>query len=657
MRSGKSKVAMKLVLAALALGTGTAILGGTPKENAGAAAKIERKPIMTIDARWPIDAAAFSPDGQMLAVLGGSGLEVYDVGTGKLLHLTPVRGHFLQFSPDGKRLACVWAQADHMGNCTGQVTVVDPRTGKSLFTTKGITANFSLDSSLVAVQVAFSPALLKPEWAPVSICDATSGNQVLFLPSAGSVLTFAPDGKKLLAGGNLWDLTTGKQLATLPKGWTRSTPLAWTRGAISAYGRGEQLLASPDSRQVLFISSSQATIKDATTKQKICGLSLPARSRFALAPVFCEMRKEIFGATFDPQKKVTTLRVWDRQTGKEVRKVKELALDPKVSMFAFSPTASHFCTIDSAVVTIWIAKTGQKLHTLRGHAHHGMVNGVAYSPDGKRLASASSDRTVRIWEVATGRELLVFKGHKFEVNTVAFHPDGKRLASGGRGDLKIWDGTTGREILALGGVESANHLVFSPDGKLLATTNPQATTWDVATGKYLTILQEHPRRFNDVAFSPDGRFLATAMSNGTLRIWDTTGREIRTLGSVDKNRKYRTNQEGVACVAYSPDGKTIAGGYTNGWLILWETQTGKVRLQFRSDRPINCLRFSPGGRRLATGSPEDPALREWDTATGKLIRSCEGNISSLSYHPDGKTLATGSWDGSIKIWKSAGPGK
>jgi Flp pilus assembly protein TadD len=207
---------------------------------------------------------------------------------------------------------------------------------------------------------------------------------------------------------------------------------------------------------------------------------------------------------------------------------------------------------------------------------------VAFSPDGQRLASASSDQTVKIWETATGKELLALKGHADVVDSVAFSPDGQRLASASNDQtVKIWDSATGKELFALkdhaGWVWS---VAFSPDGRRLASSaNMDGTVkiWDSATGNELVAFKGHASAVRSVAFSPDGQRLATGSDDQTVRIWDTaTGRELLALkGHADAVRK----------VAFSPDGERLASANGDGSIHLWETASVSPEVQNR--RAIN----------------------------------------------------------------------
>jgi WD40 repeat protein/energy-coupling factor transporter ATP-binding protein EcfA2 len=315
---------------------------------------------------------------------------------------------------------------------------------------------------------------------------------------------------------------------------------------------------------------------------------------------------------------------------------------------AFSPDGRRLATASfDKSAKIWDAETGKDLMTLTGH--EGWVWSVSFSPDGRRLATASMDKTVKIWDAETGKELMTLRGHEGPVWSVAFSPDGKRVATGSDDKTaKLWDAQTGKELMTLRGHEDKiESVAFSPDGRRLATGSDDKTAklWDAQTGKELMTLRGHEDKVESVAFSPDGKRLATGSDDKTAKLWDAqTGKELMTLlGHYDE----------VARVAFSPDGKRLATASTDETAKIWDANTGRELMTLRGHvNWVYSVAFSRDGRRLATAS-EDRTAKIWNAQGGEelmTLRGHEGAIGSVAYSPDGRRMATASADKTAKIW-------
>ncbi|MFB2768952.1 hypothetical protein ACE1AT_06600 [Pelatocladus sp. BLCC-F211] len=318
---------------------------------------------------------------------------------------------------------------------------------------------------------------------------------------------------------------------------------------------------------------------------------------------------------------------------------------------SFSPNGKMLASASAdKTVKLWDTSTGQEIKTLTGHTDS--VYGVSFSPDGKMLATASRDNTVKLWDTSTGKEIKTLTGHTKWVYGVSFSPDGKMLASASADNtVKLWDTNTGKQIKTLTGhTNSVNGVSFSPDGKMLASASGDNTVklWDTSTGQEIKTLTGHKSWANRLNFSPDGKILATASSDYTVKLWDTsTGKEIKTLIG---------HRNAVQDVNFSPDGKMLASTSVDKTVKLWDTSTYKeIKTLTEHTNPVYGVSFSPDGKMLATASA-DYTVKLWDTSTYKEIKTLTGHTNSVngvSFSPDDKMLASTSGDKTVKLWDTS----
>ncbi len=294
----------------------------------------------------------------------------------------------------------------------------------------------------------------------------------------------------------------------------------------------------------------------------------------------------------------------------------------------------------------------QKLRLVPQIGHSSNVESVAFSPNGITIASGSGDNTIKLWDVASGTELMTLKGHSEEIQSVAFSPEGKTIASGGLDKtIKLWDAVSGKELKSLTGHSDMVYSVaFSPDGKTIASGSLDHTIkiWDAASGKELKSLKGHWDPVRSVAFSPEGKTIASGSVDKTIKLWDVvSGKELKTLEG---------HSEEIQSVAFSPDGKTIASGSYDNSVKLWDVASGKeLKSLTGHSNSVFSVAFSPDGKAIASGSL-DHTIKIWDVASRKELKTLTGHSSwvrSVAFSPEGKTIASGSWDNIIKLWDVA----
>ena len=319
-----------------------------------------------------------------------------------------------------------------------------------------------------------------------------------------------------------------------------------------------------------------------------------------------------------------------------------------VTSVVWSPDGKTLASAsDDGTIRLWEAASGQPVRTL---GQKGSVKSVAWSPDGKTLASASNDDSIQLWEVASGQLVRTLQTQS-SVWSVAWSPDGKILASASDETIRLWVAASGQPQRTLHGHEGhVTSVAWSPDGKILASASDDKTIrlWEAANGQPLRTLHGHEGYVTSVAWSPDGKILASASDDKTIRLWvAASGQPHRTL---------QADQGWVTSVAWSPDGKTLASAGDDKTIRLWEAASGQpLRTLHGHEGYVTSVAWSPDGKILASAS-DDKTIRLWEAVSGQSLRTLHGHedyVTSVAWSPDGKTLASASNDKTIRLWEAA----
>ncbi|MYB93096.1 T9SS type A sorting domain-containing protein [Candidatus Poribacteria bacterium] len=451
-------------------------------------------------------------------------------------------------------------------------------------------------------------------------------------------------------------------------GERRSQDTTWglPEGAITRLGKGgiNQVAYSPDGTRLAVAGSAGILLYDTRTYQEVSFFSDTGHGRVGYSVSFSPDGKTLASADYN------SISLWRVETGQRLRTL--TVPDLEATCVAFSPDGKTLASIGNGIVHLWDVDTGNLLHTLVRKRHHvgNAIQGVSplrvvFSPDGKILASTTiyPYDLLQLWDVETGHLLHTLE-HENYFNDIAFSPDGKMIASaiGGRDGhiLYFWDVETGQRLRTF--TEhgyNINSIAFSPDRQTLAIGSSYTirgndggdlTLWDLDTGTLLHTLVGHGYYIIDVAFSPDGQTLTSASGEGTLRFWNVeTGQLLHTFDDYTNN---------IHDVAFSPDGRilaTVSGdrdGHagTDPTIRLWDIGTRSL-LYKMTGHPFYSVDFSPDGQIFASGS-HDGTIGLWDINTGRLLRTLTGHARTVKtlFSPDGQILASGSHDGTIGLW-------
>jgi WD40 repeat protein/tRNA A-37 threonylcarbamoyl transferase component Bud32 len=351
------------------------------------------------------------------------------------------------------------------------------------------------------------------------------------------------------------------------------------------------------------------------------------------------------------------LRLWDLESERS-RRVK----GGPIERARCAPDGGRAAYVRGDTIFLCDLKTGDDLATCRGHG--GRIWGLAFCPDGRTLVSCSpDDHTIRVWDVATGRESRRMS-HGHGVNSIAVFPDGRRVLSGSFDrTIGVWDLETGQQLRRISGIADKHGAVVavSPDGRrglfgLLLDNSVRL--WDFETGREVERLAGHTGGLMQVAFAPDGRRAVSSAFDRRVRVWSLPRERANGLVSIADIRHFVGHTGLIQEAVISPDGQRLLSGGHDRTLRLWDRESGRELRRFNQDAEVDSVAFSPDGRQALLGG-NDKVVRLWDLETGRQLRTFEGHgdgIQHVAFSPHGdRILSTsgGASDASVRLWDVA----
>jgi WD40 repeat protein len=610
---------------------------------------------------------ALSPDGKTLATHWRGQIQVWDIPGATIVKTIPtkVTGMMsMAFLPDGKTLLTVELK---IGPMKHPVKLWDVITGqlKTILSVDCLKAGgvpqvaLTPDGKLLAVVVKMWDSVGEPDVAEIALWEVLKDKpRAIFKISAHSVygMAFSPDGNRLAILGRkyvnhlqnkggikrsavvqVWDAGTAKELKSVDfvDDW-------YSRVAFT-----------PDGRTILTENSDPSPVRvwDSQTLQeqdnlKVQRVALPLRGDLIAMVTFqgtIELRRQ------------------------DTRELVETITEPSRRVFqpAFSADGRVLASFAGGLIKVWDVDPRQPQRTLL--AHQTIATAVAFTRDGRTLASGGADGAIHLWDAAAGKPLRTLLAHETTVSALAWRPDGLVLASGAHDEtIKLWDVLGREEPRTLRGHQGkVTGIAFRPGGKVLASSSDDGTVklWEVNTGQPTATLKIHGEGANAVAFSGDDKYLAVASPDGTVTLWNPdTGQQLRTL---------RGHGAAVYALAFSPDGATLASGGGGrdsqerwfGEVKLWDVAEGKQLMSLQGHAGfVVSLAFAPDGKALVSAS-EDQTVRLWDVVTGQerlQLKRFARTIQAVAWRPDARVLAVagagkdqeGNSAGAVWLWEA-----
>ena len=601
-----------------------------------------------------VNSVSFSPDGKVIASASGGDntVKLWDA-SGKVIQT--LNGHServlsISFSPNGKVIASASGDKTIKLWCVSNgklIKTFDKHSGSVN------SVSFSPDGKVIASASVDGT---------VKLWDAASGKLTKTLDDGHSSyfksVSFSPDNSKVIATApidrtvKLWDASSGLPLATLNEHLGSVNSVSFSR----------------DGKFIAFASNDK-TVKlwDVATRKVI--KTLNGHSDSVNSVSFSRDGKVIASASSDK-----TVKLWDAASRKLIKTLNgHNRHSESVNSVSFSPDGKIIATASNdKTVKLWDVASRKLKQTLNEQpkpdnsvgdspddkviGSSDSINDASFSPNGKLIASASSDRKVRLWDSALNKQPKILRGHTKEVLSISFSANSKTIATASADKtVKIWDSFKGKEIRPLEGhLNSVNSVSFSPDDKIIATASSDKTIklWNAETGKKIKTLEGHTDRVNSLSFSSDSKKIASVSNDSTVKLWDVVARkEIKINPTRFESKPISVN--------FSPNSKIIALGMHDGVVKILSAENGQEIASLpKRDSEVSSVSFSPNGEIFASASA-DGKVYLWDIASDKenwpltiTLKNKYSNrpVNSVRFSPDSKTIISAQDDGQFVLW-------
>jgi WD40 repeat protein len=592
-----------------------------------------------------INSVTFSPDGTKLAAGGNDGtILLFDLTHGGLqtMHAHPQSAVFcVAFHPDGQHVASAGADKS--------VKHWDLTTRKEVFQKDGHVGDYIGTAYALAYSPDGQRLAFGSDNETITVCDV--GSQKTLFEMRGhkrlaAAVAFSPDGKLLATGSyggelKVWNALTGARIVDLERAHSR--PIA----AVAFGGHGRLLATGSFDRLI--------KIWDTATWRVV--QTLTGHYGLVIGLAFSPDGQRLASTGVDK-----TLRLWHPRTGREILTLREHTFIGQSVAFSGDGRLAS-CSLDGTVRVYdpEIPTQNQRLESLT-LPHEDDVWTVAFSPDGRQLASGSWDQSVRLWETTTGgpEHRLAYPG---DVMSLAYSPDGKHFAANGGSEgptsagVMIWDPMAGMPRGSpITDVAFKFAVRFSPDSRyvLAEDKSRQIGVWEVETEQYVGNLGQPHRQCHCLFFSPDGQRLLSAGKDYRVRVWPWSADRFQEV-KMPLLELPEVRLNGFSHRAtFSADGKRLIFGGEEHSIMIRDASTGQLMNKLSGHTgDVFAVAVSPDGRWLASGG-QDATVRLWDAESGRALYTLRGHvgvISSLAFSPDSRRLASGSWDHTAKVWE------